>query len=109
MIYFQLAFEFFKIGLFSFGGGYATLPFLYHISQEFGWYTLDELTQMETPRGNRRDSSDIKARVSKMIEELDAIIAAPVAKTEEDETMNIKDVKAKVDSFKEKLININWF
>lgn len=46
MIYLQLAFEFFKIGLFSFGGGYATIPFLYHISQEFGWYSLDELTQM---------------------------------------------------------------
>lgn len=46
MIYFQLAFEFFKIGLFSFGGGYATIPFLYHISQEFQWYSLDELTQM---------------------------------------------------------------
>lgn len=46
MIYLQLALEFFKIGLFSFGGGYATIPFLYHISQEFNWYTLDELTQM---------------------------------------------------------------
>ena len=46
MIYLQLAFEFFKIGLFSFGGGYATIPFLYYISQEFGWYTLDELAQM---------------------------------------------------------------
>ena len=46
MIYVQLAFEFFKIGLFSFGGGYATIPFLYHLSQEFNWYTLDELTQM---------------------------------------------------------------
>lgn len=46
MIYLQLAFEFFKIGLFSFGGGYATIPFLYHLSQEFQWYTLDELTQM---------------------------------------------------------------
>ena len=46
MIYLQLALEFFKIGLFSFGGGYATIPFLYHISQEFNWYTLEELTQM---------------------------------------------------------------
>lgn len=46
MIYLQLAFEFLKIGLFSFGGGYATIPFLFHISEEFGWYTLDELTQM---------------------------------------------------------------
>lgn len=46
MIYLQLALEFFKIGLFSFGGGYATIPFLYHISQEFNWYSLEELTQM---------------------------------------------------------------
>lgn len=46
MIYLQLAFEFFKIGIFSFGGGYATLPFLYHISQEFNWYTFEELTHM---------------------------------------------------------------
>lgn len=46
MIYLQLILEFFKIGLFSFGGGYATIPFLYHISQEYGWYTLEELTQM---------------------------------------------------------------
>ena len=46
MIYLQLVFEFFKIGLFSFGGGYATIPFLYHISQEFNWYSLDELSQM---------------------------------------------------------------
>ena len=46
MIYLQLAWEFFKIGIFSFGGGYATIPFLYHLSQEFNWYTLDELTQM---------------------------------------------------------------
>lgn len=46
MIYLQLAFEFFKIGLFSFGGGYATIPFLYHISQTYNWYSLSELTQM---------------------------------------------------------------
>lgn len=46
MILLHLAFEFFKIGLFSFGGGYATIPFLYHLSQEFAWYSLDELTQM---------------------------------------------------------------
>lgn len=46
MIYTQLVYEFIKIGLFSFGGGYATLPFLYHISQEYNWYTLEELSQM---------------------------------------------------------------
>lgn len=46
MIFFSLLIEFFKVGLFSFGGGYATIPFLYHISQIYSWYTLDELTQM---------------------------------------------------------------
>lgn len=46
MIYLQLAYEFLKIGLFSFGGGYATIPFLYHISQVYKWYSLEELTQM---------------------------------------------------------------
>lgn len=46
MIYLLLFTEFFKIGLFSFGGGYATIPFLFHISQQYAWYTLDELTQM---------------------------------------------------------------
>ena len=46
MIYLHLFWEFFKIGMFSFGGGYATIPFLYHISQVYNWYSLDELTQM---------------------------------------------------------------
>lgn len=46
MIYILLTYEFLKIGLFSFGGGYATVPFLYHISETYGWYSLNELTQM---------------------------------------------------------------
>ena len=46
MIYLNLMLEFLKIGLFSFGGGYATIPFLYHISQTYNWYSIDELTQM---------------------------------------------------------------
>ena len=46
MIFLQLFLEFFKIGLLSFGGGYATLPFLYHISEVYNWYSLNELTQM---------------------------------------------------------------
>lgn len=46
MIYFQLAFEFLKIGIFSFGGGYATIPFLYHISEVFKWYSLEDLIRM---------------------------------------------------------------
>ena len=46
MIYLNLIFEFFKIGLFSFGGGYATIPFLYNLSEVYGWYTIKELTNM---------------------------------------------------------------
>lgn len=46
MIYFQLFREFFHIGLFSFGGGYATLPFLYHIAEVYKWYTPQQLSDM---------------------------------------------------------------
>ena len=46
MIYLLLAYEFFKIGLFSFGGGYATIPFLYHLSEQYAWYSTQELTKM---------------------------------------------------------------
>ena len=43
---FLLFFEFIKIGLFTFGGGYASLPFLYRISEIYNWYSYSELTQM---------------------------------------------------------------
>jgi len=46
MIYLLLFLEFFKIGFFAFGGGYATIPFLYNISEVYGWYSIKELTQM---------------------------------------------------------------
>ena len=46
MILFQLFFEFFKTGLFSIGGGLATLPFLYAISDSTGWYTHAQLADM---------------------------------------------------------------
>lgn len=46
MIYLQLFLEFFHIGLFSFGGGYATLPFLFHIAETHDWYTAKQLTDM---------------------------------------------------------------
>ena len=46
MIHLLLAYEFFKIGLFSFGGGYATIPFLYDIAIRHGWYTVQELAHM---------------------------------------------------------------
>lgn len=38
--------EFFKIGLFAVGGGYATIPFLFHITTVYSWYTAEELTNM---------------------------------------------------------------
>lgn len=46
MIYLQLFWEFFKTGLFSVGGGMATLPFLYDISAKTGWFTEAQLTDM---------------------------------------------------------------
>lgn len=46
MIYLLLFAEFFKIGVFSFGGGYATLPFLYHMSEVYHWFSADELSRM---------------------------------------------------------------
>lgn len=46
MIYLNLFFEFFKTGLFSVGGGYATLPFLFHISDVYGWFSAKQLTDM---------------------------------------------------------------
>lgn len=46
MIYLQLFWQFFQIGIFSFGGGYATLPFLYEIADKFHWYTTSDLTNM---------------------------------------------------------------
>lgn len=46
MIYLQLFWQFFQIGIFSFGGGYATLPFLYVIAGKFHWFTTSELTNM---------------------------------------------------------------
>ena len=39
MIYLQLFYEFFKTGLFAVGGGLATLPFLYNLSDKTGWFT----------------------------------------------------------------------
>lgn len=46
MILFFLCMEFAKIGFFSLGGGYATLPFLYHMSEVYGWFSPLELSRM---------------------------------------------------------------
>lgn len=46
MIILRLWWEFFKIGMFSVGGGMATLPFLYDISDRTGWFTYDQIADM---------------------------------------------------------------
>lgn len=42
----QLVIEFFKIGLFSVGGGLATLPFLYDLADKYPWFTQTQLVDM---------------------------------------------------------------
>ena len=46
MIYLRLFFEFFCTGLFSVGGGLATLPFLYDMSDRTAWFTHAQLADM---------------------------------------------------------------
>ena len=46
MIYLQLFWEYFKAGLFAVGGGMATIPFLYEISDRTGWFTHQDLANM---------------------------------------------------------------
>lgn len=46
MIYLQLFYEFFKIGLFAIGGGLATLPFLYSLSDATQWFSHAQLADM---------------------------------------------------------------
>ncbi|MGE4484009.1 MAG: chromate transporter [Oscillospiraceae bacterium] len=46
MILLRLFLEYFKIGLFSVGGGLATIPFLYELSSNTGWFTVEQLTNM---------------------------------------------------------------
>ncbi len=46
MTYLLLFWEFFKTGLFAIGGGYATLPFLTAISDNYGWYSHSQLANL---------------------------------------------------------------
>ena len=47
MIFLQLFYEFFKIGLFSIGGGLATLPFLYRLAETHPhWVTPEKIADM---------------------------------------------------------------
>ncbi len=42
----QMMFEFCKTGLFSVGGGLATLPFLYEMSDKTGWFSHADIADM---------------------------------------------------------------
>ena len=46
MLYLRLFYEFFKTGLFAIGGGMATVPFLYDMSDATGWFTYNDLANM---------------------------------------------------------------
>lgn len=46
MVLLQLFWEFFKTGLFSVGGGMATIPFLQSMSVKTGWFTSGQLVDM---------------------------------------------------------------
>lgn len=46
MLFLRLFYEFFKTGLFAVGGGMATIPFLYEMSDKTGWFTHGDLANM---------------------------------------------------------------
>ena len=46
MIWLKMFWEFFKTGLFAVGGGLATLPFLYDISERTGWFSAEDIANM---------------------------------------------------------------
>lgn len=46
MIFLKLFWAFFKTGLFAVGGGMATIPFLYEMSDSTGWFTHNDLANM---------------------------------------------------------------
>lgn len=46
MIYFQLFWEFAKVGLFTVGGGMAAFPFLLSLSEKTGWFSQAQLVDM---------------------------------------------------------------
>ncbi len=46
MIFLELFFRFFSVGLFSVGGGLATLPFLTDMGEATGWFTQTDISNM---------------------------------------------------------------
>ncbi len=48
MLFLYLILEFFKIGAFSFGGGFATLPYIFELADKTNWFDYTEVNQMIT-------------------------------------------------------------
>ena len=46
MIYLLVAWAFLKIGLFAIGGGLVTVPFLFDLAEQYGWFNNQELTDI---------------------------------------------------------------
>lgn len=46
MLFLELFLEFFKIGLFSIGGGLATLPFLYDLAEKKPWISVEDISNL---------------------------------------------------------------
>lgn len=46
LLYLKLYYEFFKIGLFTIGGGLATIPFLKNLSESTHWFSNTDLVNM---------------------------------------------------------------
>lgn len=46
MIYLKLFYEFFMIGLFTVGGGLATIPYLKDLAERTGWFEVSFITDM---------------------------------------------------------------
>jgi chromate transporter len=46
MLYLRLFYEFCKVGLFSVGGGLATIPFLTDLGERTGWFTSGQMADM---------------------------------------------------------------
>ena len=46
MILLDLFFAFFKVGLFAIGGGLATLPFLYELTEKYDWITVSDISNL---------------------------------------------------------------
>ena len=48
MLFLYLVLEFFKIGAFSFGGGFSTLPYIFELADKTNWFDYTEVNQMIT-------------------------------------------------------------